>query len=83
MIGWIIGGLISYNIIGFIYALTMLTIIISEDKNDLEGEFDSGGARIMFILTCTTCWIILIPITITYRLYRKIKGGNKNGNESN
>ena len=43
MIGWIIGGLIIYNIIGFIYALTMLTIVISEDKNDPEGEFDSAG----------------------------------------
>lgn len=76
MIGWIIGGLIIYNIIGFIYALTMLTIVIGEDKNDPEGEFDSAGVRLMFILTCVTCWIILIPITLIYRFYNKLKGGN-------
>ena len=76
MIGWIIGGLILYNIIGFIYGLIMLLIIVSEDHLDEQREFDHGGSRCLLLLICTTCWIILIPSVIIYRIYIKFKGGN-------
>ena len=76
MIGWIISGLILYNLIGFIYGLIMLLIIISEDRLDEHGEFDSRESRCLLLLICTTCWIILIPSVIVYRIYIKFKGGN-------
>lgn len=75
MIKLIVGGII-YILIGFIYGITMLCLIISEDQNDLEGEFDSGGARVMLLFVCSICWIILIPLSIIYKVYYKFKGGN-------
>jgi len=75
MIGCII-GIILYLTIGFFYGLLMLFLIISEDANDEQGEFDSGGARMLLLLSCTIFWIILIPASIIYKLYYKIKGGN-------
>ena len=75
MLGWII-GISVYMLFGFIYGTVMLFLIISEDANDETGEFDSGGARILSFVFCVIFWIIFIPITIIYRIYNKIKGGN-------
>lgn len=75
MIKLIVGGII-YIFIGFIYGITMLCLIISEDRNDSDSEFDSGGTRIVLLLVCSVCWIILIPLSIIYKIYYKFKGGN-------
>lgn len=77
MVNLIVGGLI-YILIGFIYGIVMLYIVISEDKNDPEEQFINGEVKVLFLLTCSLGWIILIPLSIIYRIYNKIKGGNKN-----
>lgn len=75
---WIVIGILIYLIIGFIYSLAKLYIIISEDKNDPQQEFNSKSIRVLFLLICTIFWSIIILLTIIYRLYDKLKGGNKN-----
>lgn len=75
---WIVIGILIYFIIGFIYSLAKLYIIISEDENDPQQEFNSKSIRVLFLFICTIFWSIIILLTIIYRLYDKLKGGNKN-----
>lgn len=76
MTGWIIGGIILYNLIGFLCVVIMLFLIISDINYDYE--HDSNPNSVLFILTCTIFWIILIPSVIIYKLFHKIKGGKNN-----
>ena len=74
---WII-GLLVYDIIGFIYGIIMLFLIINDEDLDNKDEFDPEENKCLIVIICTIGWIILIPFIVIYRLYNKIKGGNKN-----
>lgn len=78
MIGWIILGVLLYLIIGFFYATIIIFLYVSEVEIDRRSENETGGSNLIFFMFCTLFWIILIPITLIYKLYEKIKGGNKN-----